>query len=120
MKKVVTALAAATALGISAPVAAQFYSYPPQQGYGYAPQGFGGLSQQFRARIQAGIQRGLISRKEAAYLFHKVRQLADVEQRIAYRGYSHDAERTLANRAQGLDWAIRKAERSPVRAYRGW
>lgn len=131
MRKIFIGLAAATALGISAPAAAQFYGYAPQgygyapQGYGYAPQGygqqsFGGLSQQFYGRIQAGIQQGRIDRQEAAYLFGKVNQLAHQEQRLAYRGYGDGADRTLRIRARALQRAIAKAERSPAWARRGW
>lgn len=125
MRKIFVALAAASALGISAPAAAQHYGGYASQGYGYAPQGygqqsFGGLSQQFYGRIQAGMQQGRIDRQEARYLFGKVNQLAEQEQRLAYRGYGYDATQTLRVRARALERAIRKAESTPAWGYRGW
>jgi hypothetical protein len=119
MNRLILTFAAIAGVGMSGPAVAQGYGYGPY-GPAYAQQGYAGASQQLHGRIQHGMQRGLIDRREAQYLFGKLSQLAEAEQRLAYRGYGYTGDRTVRVRARALQRAIQKAEQSPAWGYRRW
>lgn len=102
MKRIVLTLAALSSVAISAPVAAQNFGF------------FGSSArvQQLQDRIQFGIERGSISRREAGYLRSQVRQLARLERQYSFDGLSSGERRDLQQRIQFVQREIRNAERN--------
>jgi hypothetical protein len=113
MKKILTALAALSAIGLAAPAVAQD-RWGNQNGYGYN-NGGNGIEQrleQLRQRLQFGIQRGTISRQEAVYLRDGVRQVSRLERQYSRDGLSRQERRFLQNRVQQLQQQLHAAERN--------
>jgi hypothetical protein len=100
MNKMIMTMAAISALSIGAPAAAQSL-------------GFGGQVrvQQLQAQLQAGIQTGAISRREAMPLREQLRQLVRLEQLYARGGISGRERADLQQRTNELRRQIRFAER---------
>jgi hypothetical protein len=115
MKKIITALAALSALGLAAPAVAQDrWGNDRGNGYGYNNNG-GGIEQrleQLRQRLQFGIQRGSISRQEATYLRDGVRQVSRLERQYSRDGLSRQERRFLQDRVQQLQQQLHAAERN--------
>ena len=126
MKKIITIVAALSAIGLAAPAVAQ--DRYDNNGYGYNGNGAGGIdarTDQLQRRIQAGIERGTISRQEAVYLRDGYRQLNRIERQYSRNGLSRDERRDLQQRIQQLQQQIQLAERSRGNGYgrddnRGW
>lgn len=118
MKKlIVTTCAALSLVAISSPAAAQGYG----RGHGYGSSyGYGGASQRLQNRIERGIQRGTIDRREARYLHQKLQQLIWQERRLERSGYDRGGVRMLQVRVAGLERAIRKYESDGGYARRGY
>jgi hypothetical protein len=100
MKKIIMTMAAISALSIGAPAAAQSL-------------GFGGQVrvQQLQTQLQAGIQAGAISRREAMPLREQLRQLVRLEQVYARGGISGRERADLQHRTNTLRQQIRFASR---------
>jgi hypothetical protein len=113
MKTIITIAAALSALALAAPAAAQD-RYGGNSAYGYG-NGHGGIqarTDQLRQRLQFGVQRGTISRREAVYLRDGVRQLTRLERQYSRDGLSRYERRDLQGRIQHLQQQIHFAERS--------
>ena len=116
MKKIITAIAALSAIGLAAPAVAQD-RYGNNNSYGYN-NGYGGgrgieaRTDQLRQRLQMGIQRGVISRQEASYLRDGIRQLTRMERQYSRDGLSRNERRFLQDRLQQLQQQIHAAERN--------
>jgi hypothetical protein len=116
MKKILTALAALSALGLATPAVAQDRwgndrGYGHNHGYGYGG-GIEARTDQLRQRLQIGIQRGAISRHEAAYLRDGIRQMTRLERQYSRDGLSRHERRFLQDRLQQLQQQIHAAERN--------
>jgi len=116
MKKIITAIAALSAIGLAAPAVAQD-RYGNNNSYGYN-NGYGGgrgieaRTDQLRQRLQMGIQRGVISRQEASYLRDGIRQLTGMERQYSRDGLSRNERRFLQDRLQQLQQQLQAAERN--------
>ncbi len=113
MKKIITALAALSAIALAAPAVAQD-RYGNQNGYGHN-NGGNGIEQrleQLRQRLQFGIQRGSISRQEAVYLRNGVRQVTRLERQYSRDGLNRQERRFLQDRLQQLQQQLHAAERN--------
>ena len=118
MKKIITLVAALSAIGLAAPAVAQD-RYGNNNGYGYG-NGYGGIqarTDQLRERLQFGVQRGTISRQEAGYLRDGLRQLTRLERQYSRDGLSRYERRDLQGRIQQLQQQIQIAERSRDNRY---
>ena len=118
MKKILLGMAAVSALAIGAPAAAQ-YSNGYQNGYqnSYQNRAFarGDVSarvQQLRVDIQAGMQRGTISRQEAFRLDQQAVQLIQIDRQYSRNGITGRERGDLMQRLNNLRQQIRYAERT--------
>jgi len=114
MKKIITIVAALSAIGLAAPAVAQDRYGNNNNAYGYA-NGNGGIqarTAQLQRRFQIGVQRGTISRQEARYLSDGFRQLNRLERQYSRRGINRNERRDLQQRIQQLQQQIQHAERS--------
>lgn len=114
MKTIITAIAALSALGLAAPAVAQDRygnGYGYNHGYAYGG-GVEARTDQLRQRLQFGIQRGAISRQEAAYLRDGIRQVTRLERQYSRDGLSRQERRFLQDRLQQLQQQIHAAERN--------
>ena len=112
MKTIITIAAALSALALAAPAAAQD-RYGGNGDYGYS-NGYGGIQSrtgQLRQRLQFGIQRGTISRREAVYLRDGVRQLTRLERQYSRDGLSRYERRDLQG---GLGGASKRPDLEDV------
>ena len=122
MKKIITIVAALSAIGLAAPAVAQDRygnGYGNNQAYGYA-NGYGGIearTEQLQRRFQLGIQRGTISRQEAGYLSDGFRQLDRLERRYSRGGLNRGERQDLQQRLQQLQQQLLLAERSRGNGY---
>src|SRR5688572_26960131 len=107
MKKFLLAMTAIPALAIAAPAAAQYgYGYPSQSNsYANVNTGSGML----RAELQAGMQQGAISRREARPLIEQLNALTRLEYQYGRDGMSRREMADLQQRAQSLHQQIRYA-----------
>ncbi len=113
MKKIITIIAALSAIGLASPAVAQ-NRYGNDNAYGYA-NGNGGIearTAQLQRRFQLGIQRGTISRQEASRLSDGFRQLNRLERQFSRGGFNRNERQTLQQRIQQLQHQIQAAERS--------
>lgn len=119
MKKIITIVAALSAIGLAVPAAAQDRygnqdRYGSDNSYGYT-NGNNGVEariDQLQRRFQVGIQRGTISRQEAAYLRDGFRRLDRAERQYSRGGFDRSERRDLQQRIQDLQQRIQFAERS--------
>lgn len=117
MKKTIFSIAAVSALAVGAPAAAQYSNgvYQDRSGGGYQTRGYGngGLEvriDQLQARLQAGVQGGLIDRQEANRLYAQLRQLNQVERQYSRNGINLRERQDLQARIRNLGQQIRYAE----------
>ncbi len=102
MKRILSAMAVASALAMAAPAAAQ---------YAYA--GDAGISNRIgmlEARYQAGLRDGTISRREANLVSRQLRDLRLLERRYSYNGLSRAERADLQRRIQSARQQIRYAD----------
>ena len=117
MKKIITLIAALSAMGLASPAIAQDRygnGYGNNQAYGYS-NGYGGIearTDQLQRRLQVGIQRGTISRREADYLRDGFRQLSRLERQYSRGGLDRNERQFLQQRLQQLQQEIQAAERN--------
>lgn len=119
MKKIITIVAALSAIGLAAPAAAQDRYGNNNNSYGYA-NGNGGIdarTNQLQRRIQVGIQRGTISRQEASYLNDRFRQLIRLERQYSRGGINRNERQALHQHILQLQQQIQSAERSRGNGY---
>jgi hypothetical protein len=119
MNKLLATMAAATAVALASPAAAQYGSqrYPNnnnQQGQ-YRPGGNADANiamriDQLQVRLQAGVQNGSISRQEAVALRQQLRQLTQLQRQYARDGISGQERGELQRRMRDLRQAIRSAD----------
>jgi hypothetical protein len=119
MKKILFGMAAVSALAIGAPAAAQYNNgnYQTQGGYYQNQnQGYGAGAalemrvDQLQARLQAGVQRGTISRQEAVQLRAQLRQLSDIERQYSRNGFTVAERQDLQLRIRNFREQLRYAE----------
>jgi hypothetical protein len=106
MKKLMITMAAIGALAVGTPAAAQGWN--GNAGYG------GGIDaqvEQLQMRLQAGVQRGRISRPEAMQLRQQLRSLSQLERRYSRDGLSRGERQDLQRRIQDLRQRLQIAER---------
>ena len=102
MKKFLLAAGALSVLAIGAPAAAQSWG-----GYDPIHQRF----QRLETRIERGIDRGLITRREAQALRWEFRQLVNLDARYRHDGLSRWEATDLERRIEGLSARIRYERR---------
>ena len=110
MRKIHITLAAASALALAAPVAAQ----PRSQDHAM-PHSWSGDRQnthQLQMRFDAGVQSGAISRREATPLRNQLRQLTLLERQYSRAGFNDWERRALRERSRTLNLSLTAAERS--------
>jgi hypothetical protein len=120
MKKLLTISAAVSALAIAAPAAAQSwnqdYSNQNRSNQGYANANAGGSVgmsnriEQLQARLQAGVQSGVITRQEAQSIRPQLRQLRDLERRYSVNGLSQQERQDLQYRLRTVRQQLRVAD----------
>ena len=101
MNKLIMTLAAASALAVGAPAAAQ-----------YGDNNFEYRISELRERLQAGVQSGAITRNEAEMLRERLRELTRLERQFSSDGLSRRERDELQQRVQMLRQQIRQAERN--------
>jgi hypothetical protein len=112
MKKILFSMAALGAIAVAAPAAAQ---------YGYGNNGYNnvnaggsvGISNriaQLNARLQAGINTGVIDRVEARNLRMQMRQLQRLDRQYSYNGLTQAERQDLQMRLRTLRSDIRMAD----------
>jgi hypothetical protein len=120
MKKHLLSIIALPMLAISAPAAAQYYPNPQSQ---YANQGSGNFSfriDQLRARLQAGVQSGSISRREAGPIRQQIRQLNQLERQYSANGLSGQERAALQQRIRMIRQQLRVADNGANGRYSQW
>jgi len=112
MKKIITIVAALSAVGLAAPAVAQDRYGNNNAGYANGNGGIEARTEQLQRRFQLGIQRGTISRQEAGYLSDGFRQLNRLERQYSRGGFNRNERQALQQRIQQLQQQILLAERS--------
>jgi len=117
MKKVLLSAAALLAAATALPAAAQPYGYGHPRGH-YDNRGWTSVEvrlQRLDNRIDRGIERGLLTRREAQGLRWEFRQLVRLERRYGRDGLSWgeraDLEHRLDRLTQRVRWERRDGER---------
>src|SRR5688500_18992325 len=98
MRNLILGIAALPMLAIAAPAAAQYYPNNQNQ---YANQNNINLStriDQLRVRLQAGVQNGSITRREATPIRENIRQINQLERRYGANGLSGQERADLQQR----------------------
>lgn len=113
-KHLLLPLAAIPALAFAVPAAAQPGGFNGQQG-SYRDAGNAGMHMsaridQLQMRLQAGVQNGSISRREAMPLRQQLRQLVQLERRYSAGGMSGQERSELQRRMRDVRMAIRRAD----------
>lgn len=129
MKLSLTIVAAASALALAAPAAAQYGSQQP----GAAPYGsqsydprranddnFADRLDQLEDRLEAGIDDGTIDRTEARSLRLQIRQLTRLESQYGRDGLSQDERRDLQQRLRTVRRDLRLADGGNNGRYADW
>lgn len=106
MKKILLAMAAVSALSLAAPSAAQY------SGNHHSGTNIDARINELQARLQAGVQRGTITRQEAVTLREQLRQLRQLERQYSSDGLSRGERDQLLQRIQTLRQHIATAERN--------
>ncbi len=109
MKKVLLVAGALSALAIALPAAAQ----PYRGGGDNIHQRFSNIEQ----RIERGIDRGLINRREAVGLRQEFRALVRLDSQYRRDGQSRWEHQDLMRRADGLNARVRYERRDDDRRY---
>ena len=113
MNKLIATMAAVSALAIAAPAVAQpGYGGQQQNNYrgGNADANLSARIDQLQMRLQAGIQSGSITRREAGPLRQQLRQLTQLERQYARNGISGQERGELQRRMRDVRQAIRRAD----------
>lgn len=108
MKKIYLTLAAASAVAVAAPAAAQSW-----HGDRSAPQAWNGDRSniaQLAAQLDAGIQSGNISRRTAMGLRAQLRQIGQLERQYSAGGFNGWERGDLRERSRTLSLNIRSAQ----------
>ena len=120
MKKKFLGIAALPLFAVAGPASAQYN--PPTQ-YQYANQGNTSLSvriDQLRVRLQAGVQDGSITRREAAPIREQIRQLNQTERRYAVNGLTRQERADLQQRVRTVRQQLRIADNGANGRYAQW
>ena len=104
MKKILIGIAAIATLGATAPAAAQYRAYNDN--------GIENRIGQLQNRLQAGVQRGTITRGEAVQLRERLRQLRQIERQFSRNGLTRGERDNLQQRIRNLQQQIKYAERN--------
>ncbi|HEX8224001.1 MAG TPA: hypothetical protein VF605_09315 [Allosphingosinicella sp.] len=109
MKKLLLSMAAVGAIAAAAPAAAQsgYYNNDVRAG---GSVGMSNQIEQLDARLSAGIQAGLIDRREARDLRMDLRQLRQLERQYSYNGLTQAERQDLRQRLRSLRQEIRVAD----------
>ena len=113
MNKFIATMAAVSALAIAAPAVAQpGYGGQQQNDYrgGNADVNLSARIDQLQMRLQAGVQSGSITRREARPLRQQLRQLTQIERQYARNGISGQERGELQRRMRDLRQGIRRAD----------
>lgn len=113
MNKFIATMAAVSALAIAAPAVAQpGYGGQQQNDHrgGNADANLSARIDQLQMRLQAGVQSGSITRREAAPLRQQLRQLTQLERQYARNGISGQERGELQRRMRDLRQGIRRAD----------
>ena len=112
MKKTLLLAAAASALGVAVPAAAQYYPAPnrvvPSQ-YGL-DNSYDVRINQLRTRLDAGVRAGTIDRREAYRLSRQIDDLQRLEDRYAYNGLTESERYDLQRRLRTVRQNVRVAD----------
>lgn len=117
MKTIYLTLAAVSALAVAAPVAAQSW-----KGDASTPQSWNGSGAnvaQLQMRLDTGIQRGTITRREAMPLRDTLSQLVRMDRHFSAGGFSRSERNTLQLRSATLNRQIDRAAQNGNRSA-GW
>ncbi|CAA9251725.1 MAG: hypothetical protein AVDCRST_MAG93-1789, partial [uncultured Chloroflexia bacterium] len=98
MKKHLLSIIALPMLLVSAPAATQYYPSPQDQYANHRSGNFSVRIDQLRARLQAGVQNGSISRREAGPIRQQIRQLNQLERQYGANGLSSQERAALQHR----------------------
>lgn len=113
MKTLLFALAATSALAISAPATAQYGAqanvYSGQNAYAGQP-GMDNRIAQLDSQLQAGLQNGAITNAEARPIRMQIRQLARLERQYAADGVSQRERQDLQSRIRYIRDQLRAAD----------
>jgi hypothetical protein len=130
MNKLILGIAALPMLAVAAPAAAQYYpnnqtQYNNQNQYNnqYSNQGNVNISariDQLRARLQAGVQNGSITRGEAAPIRDQIRQINQLERQYAVNGLSGQERADLQQRLRMVRQQLRVADNGANGRYGQW
>lgn len=108
MKKIILSIAAVAALSAgAAPATAQSRG-----------SGLDNRIESLQQQIQAGVQRGTISRTEAVPLRTRLREVTQLERQYSRGGFTRTEQSRLQQRIQILRQQIQQAERTGSREYR--
>jgi hypothetical protein len=108
MNKLLFSMAALGAIAVAAPAAAQ-YGYSSDVRAGGAI-GISNQISQLEARLQAGINAGLIDRVEARELRMDLRNLRRLERQYSYNGLSQSERQDLRQRLRSVRQELRMAD----------
>jgi hypothetical protein len=112
MRNMLLLAAAASALGMAAPAAAQYYSSPnrvvPGQ-YGL-DNSYDVRIAQLRQRLDAGVRAGTITSREAYRLSRQIDDLDRLEDRLAYNGLTESERYDLQRRIRAVRQNVRVAD----------
>jgi hypothetical protein len=130
MNKLILGIAALPTLAIATPAVAQYYpnnqtQYNNQNQYNsqYSNQGNVNISariDQLRARLQAGVQNGSITRGEAAPIREQIRQINQLERQYAVNGLSGQERADLQQRLRMVRQQLRVADNGANGRYGQW
>lgn len=111
MNKFFATMAAVSALAVAAPALAQpGYQQDGYRAGGSADANLSARIDQLRMRLQAGVQSGSITRREAMPLRQQLRQLTMLERQFAANGISGQERGELQRRMRDLRQGIRRAD----------
>jgi hypothetical protein len=108
MKKLLIALAAGSAIAVTAPAAAQYGTQANVNARGAV--GIDNRIAQLETRLQAGIQSGAIDRTEARNLRTQLRALTRLERQYSYNGLTQQERADLQTRLRTLRQQFRMAD----------
>lgn len=120
MRNLYLGIAALPLLAVAAPAAAQYYPNNQNQ---YANHSNGNLSvriDQLSARLQAGVQSGSITRRDAAPIREQIRQLSWLERRYSANGLSGQERADLQQRVRMVRQQLRAADHRNNGRYAQW
>lgn len=120
MNKYIMTILAAPVIAAATPAAAQ--NYPSAQGH-YNNQGNENLTariDQLRVRLQAGVQNGSITRREASPIREQIRQVNQLERQYRVNGLSPQERADLQQRVRFVRQQLRAADNGANGRYAQW